>query len=140
MCFDSAIYTCPAPEETEFDALETEIDMELEVLPAPTPSCIKPDLVYSSLCIKPDEISRGAGFAKANEQACIAASNGLGCEFVKEKNVFFPKCAVGYHVVTFTPSLCSYNCPQGWAEESKQCVKPVPAAVSGTTSVSRPVK
>lgn len=114
--------------------------MELEVPTAPTPSCLKPDLVYSSMCIKPDEVSRGAGFAPANEQACVAISNGLGCELVKEKSVFFPKCAVGYHVVTASPSLCSYNCPQGWADESKQCVKPAAAAVSSTTSVTRPVK
>ncbi len=97
--------------------MEIEADMELEG-GAPFPPC---DATSTSNCMKPDDISRGAGFAPANEQACVAASNGLGCEFSQEKNVFFPKCPVGFHVVVATPSLCSYNCPSGWKDNPRAC-------------------
>ncbi len=128
-------------EEAEFDALEAEVDMDLEIPLPPSPSCIKPDVThFSGKCIKPADLSRGKGFAPANEQGCVTASKGLGCEFVKEKNVFYPKCAEGYHVVSATPSLCSFNCPQNWADQPTQCVMPVPAASGGTIAVVRPAK
>jgi hypothetical protein len=108
----------------EFDALEAEMDTELalEVVPA-VPFCNQALDPNAGRCAKPADVSRGAGFAPSNEQACTAANSALGCEFSKEKNLYFPKCAAGFHVVTSTPSLCSLNCPMGWSDEPTQCVK-----------------
>ena len=124
-------------EEAEFDALEAEVDMELEAMPAPLPSCADPKLLAFgvSACTKPADLSRGNGYKPSNEAACVADSKGLGCELVKEKEAFFPKCAAGFHVVVKTPSLCSINCPAGWADEPTQCIKPAAAATSAAAAI-----
>ena len=109
-------------EAAEFEALEAEIDSEL-LQGSAVPLCNQPLHANAAVCAKPADVSRGAGYAAANERACAAASNGLGCELVKEKGLYFPKCAAGFHVVAATPSLCSLNCPMGWADEPAQCIK-----------------
>jgi hypothetical protein len=70
-------------------------------------------------CRKPDDISRGAGFARANQRQCVVASKGAGCELVGE--LLFPKCGRGFHPARATPSLCTYNCPLSYSDEGKTC-------------------
>jgi hypothetical protein len=75
----------------------------------------------SDSCIKPAGISRGAGFQPANQRQCELASNGRGCELSLDRTVYFPRCAAGYSA---RGSLCSLNCPMGWADLGSTCNMP----------------
>ncbi len=116
-------------DEAEFDTIEDSSsaleDLEEEgaqVLeeanPAQAASCRAIDPNAASFCKKGDSISRGSGFAASNMRACVAASEGRGCEAIGD--LFFPKCIASYHP---SGSLCAENCPLGWADEATACVK-----------------
>ena len=106
-------------EEEAFDYLEDEMDMEIEV--SAVPPCNDPKVAADprlNQCTKPADLSRGAGFAETNQGACTAASKGLGCELVKDKALYFPKCSPAHHAVG---SLCSWNCPMGMMDLPTLC-------------------
>ena len=112
-------------EAEDFDSVEDEMDIELSYPKESGVLCesvmrLPRGLSDVTFCIKPADVSRGAGFAASNARACAAASKGAGCSPVG--NLFFPNCAAGYHAVG---SLCSFNCPLGWSDEFRKCVNKV---------------
>jgi hypothetical protein len=125
-----SVRACPfltGADETEFDSLEE--DMEIgATAPSDPPLCsdyrsngVFARVGFSPMCIKAGGISRGAGFAPANQRQCELASQGRGCELSADRRVLFPRCPGGYHAMG---SLCTKNCPMGWRDSGKTCNLP----------------
>ena len=84
-----------------------------------------------AFCQKPAPYDRGAGYVIWDEKKC-SAEHPEGCE--KAGAIWYPKCKPNFHGVV---TVCSPDCPTGWADTGTGCTKPTYGRTAGEPMLCR---